>query len=103
MKRDHVQCPTVCELCNRENEDTWHVLFEWEMSKNGRYNSAACFQRCKMIWLIWNKESMALESREERCNTIGCSSISYLDGWYKGAQKFNNNNRNITKTRLTQM
>jgi hypothetical protein len=49
-----------------------------------------------MIWLIWNKESMALESREERCSTIGCSSISYLDGWYKGAQKFNNNNRNIT-------
>ncbi|GAU40485.1 hypothetical protein TSUD_286400 [Trifolium subterraneum] len=34
QRRHYVQCPATCELCNGENEDTWHVLFDFEMIRN---------------------------------------------------------------------
>ncbi|PNX79373.1 pentatricopeptide repeat-containing protein [Trifolium pratense] len=34
LRQHYVQCPAACELCNGENEDTWHVLFDCEMISN---------------------------------------------------------------------
>jgi hypothetical protein len=34
LRQHHVQCPATCELCSGAVEDTWHVLFECEESKN---------------------------------------------------------------------
>ncbi|MCH94606.1 ribonuclease H protein, partial [Trifolium medium] len=34
LRQHHVSCPAACELCSRYEEDTWHVLFECEESKN---------------------------------------------------------------------
>jgi hypothetical protein len=80
LRQHHVHCPATRELCSGAVEDTWHVLFDCEGTKNcwmaaglqtviaaqlQEYDNTrdVIFDICNaaidvmMIWLIWNNRN----------------------------------------------
>ncbi|GAU48478.1 hypothetical protein TSUD_291630 [Trifolium subterraneum] len=112
LRQHHVSCPISCELCNRENEDIWLVLFECESSKNcwtaaGLQNIVTARLHAlnnakdvagrvaRMIWLIWKNRNQWLWSQERKEATqLGVQAYHMWDDWYK-AQNFKSNTQQL--------
>jgi ribonuclease HI len=120
LRNHYVQCPTVCEFCSVEHEDTWHVLFDCNITRNcwsaaglqavitQRLNVFNCvqdviFDICSkeskevagrvatMIWLLWYNRNQWLWNQEKKDEIqLGAQAFHMWDDWYK-AQKLNNN------------
>ncbi|CAJ2667453.1 unnamed protein product [Trifolium pratense] len=113
LQHHHVQCPAICELCRGANEDSRHVLFDCEESKNcwnvaglydvitgrlNQYNDAkeVIFDICSKeskdvagrvamtIWLIWNNRNQWIWNHEKRnALQLGVQASHMWNEWYE--------------------
>ncbi|CAJ2669264.1 unnamed protein product [Trifolium pratense] len=113
LRQHYVQCPSVCQLCEDEVEDNWHVMFGCQESRQSwaavglstiielrllRFNEAkalihdVCHDEEKefavMIWMLWNNRNDRLWNKEKKSATqIGMQAFQMWNDWFK-AQNF---------------
>jgi hypothetical protein len=111
LRERHVQCPSICPLCEVEEEDDWHVLYGCESSKAAwqaaglnstvvsyfqQAQSAKDFimQLCQhssgsdagkaatVIWFLWkNRNSWVWNKEKEHGQLLGCKALNFWHEW----------------------
>jgi ribonuclease HI len=111
LRERHVQCPSICPLCELEEEDDWHVLYGCESSKAAwqaaglnstvvsyfqQAQSAKDFimQLCRhssgsdagkaatVIWFLWkNRNSWVWNKETEHGQLLGCKALNFWHEW----------------------
>jgi hypothetical protein len=131
LRQHYVQCPSICQLCQDEEEDTWHVLFGciesrqcWTEAglsaviepRTQQFNDAVALihdicsnedkevaGRCAvMIWTLWNNRNNWLWNNEKKNgNSLGTQALHVWNDWII-ANNFNQEDGSNNQVQLQQ-